>query len=380
MRAVVPEDTTVELDVTSSRRRAGWIAGFSALAASAMLLGLPLERLAHFGRWFLSNISDAQYYAHLLPSLGLLAGASLAHWASMRGMAWRGFPLGCGSGLWPWMVTSSLLGLLLSNLFWGWTLRSGDWQPTFVCFVSLPAVTVLLYGAGWKTFTSGAFLGALLVTPLSLLAVNVICRPLGWPLVVGNALGMAFGTAAGCWLLNRCAWQRALPKGTSSFVRAGRCWGLRRVLADFSEAPFFGNEWASAGLIGGALLAYWLEPGGSFNGTGWLPGLLAAQALASGLGVWLWRRQWAKRGWYPTFVPLVSVVPAAILTHGPGWPVIVLSATCGAVIAPPLAVAISSRLPAYVHCMVGNVASMAISTLLIVPCIGLAVEATAKTF
>ena len=43
------------------------------------------------------------------------------------------------------------------------------------------------------------------------------------------------------------------------------------------------------------------------------------------------------RGWYPTYVPLVSVVPAAILTYGGSWQVIGSSALLGALIAPPLA-------------------------------------------
>ena len=40
----------------------------------------------------------------------------------------------------------------------------------------------------------------------------------------------------------------------------GVIWSMRRVLADFSEAPFFGNELASLGLLLGVLLAYTHEP------------------------------------------------------------------------------------------------------------------------
>ncbi|MNF13146.1 hypothetical protein D3C80_2148810 [compost metagenome] len=48
-----------------------------------------------------------------------------------------------------------------------------------------------------------------------------------------------------------------------------------------------------------------------------------------------------------------------------------LSAVLGALIAPPLAVAISQRLPSHMHGYIGNVLSMAISTLGIVPLVGL---------
>jgi hypothetical protein len=142
-------------------------------------------------------------------------------------------------------------------------------------------------------------------------------------------------------------------------------------LADFSEAPFFGNEWASLGLIAGALMAYTLNPTSPVYGTGLLPQLIAAQALTSALGVVIWRQQWILRGWYPTYVPLVSVVPAAVLTYGGSWQVITASALLGALIAPPLACAIAQRVPAYMHAYIGNVLSMAISTLLIIPIIGL---------
>ena len=110
------------------------------------------------------------------------------------------------------------------------------------------------------------------------------------------------------------------------------------------------------------------------DGSGWVLHLVAGQALTSLLGILLWRQQWRIRGWYPTYVPLVSVVPAAVLTYGGSVTVIVLSSVLGALIAPPLACAIVGRLPSYLHPYIGNVLSMTISTLLIVPAIGLVIE------
>ncbi len=333
-------------------------------------------------RWVLGDISEVAFYKHEFASIGLLAGAYLAYWANRTGRAWQGFTICYGSGLWPWLVTSSLLGLLLSNLLWGWTVTATRWQPTFAAFVSLPAAMVLIFGGGWKVAINGAIMGALFVTPLCLLIVNYICNPLGLPAVIGNVTGMAVASI-GAFLLCRClpnlmksdrTEQSSTPPPSPAIAKTpdyGVVWTLRRVLADFSEAPFFGNEWASLGLIAGVLLAYTLNPTSPVYGTGLLPHLLAAQALTSALGVLIWRRQWILRGWYPTYVPLVSVVPAAILTHGSSWAVIVSSALLGALIAPPLACAIAKRLPPDMHGFIGNVLSMAISTLLIVPFIGL---------
>jgi len=342
-------------------------------AQMAATLDQPLSRL----RWIVGDISEVAFYKHELPALGLLLGAGLAHWAHVRRYRWQGFAICYGSGLWPWVFTSSLLGLLLSHALWGWTLASGTWQPTFVAFVSLPAAMVLLFGAGWQVAISGALLGALLVTPASLLMVNYLCYPLQLPVVVGNVSGMALASLLAFMLCRRFpSWVRPSHKPAASepvMAQAdyGVAWTLRRVLADFSEAPFFGNELASLGLLLGVLLAYMLAPGAPAYGSLLLIPMIAGQALASLVGVVLWRRQWQVRGWYPTYIPIVSIVPATVLTHGGSWQVVVVSAVLGALVAPPLAVAITQRLPTYMHGYIGNVLSMAISTLGIVPLVGM---------
>lgn len=344
-------------------------------AQLAATLDQPLSRL----RWIVGDISEVAFYKHELPALGLLLGACLAHWAHLRGYRWQGFAICYGSGLWPWVFTSSLLGLLLSHALWGWTLASGIWQPTFVAFVSLPAAMVLLYGPGWRVMVTGALLGALLVTPASLLMVNYLCYPLQLPVVVGNVSGMAVASLVAFILCKRFpSWVRpsrepAVAKPVASQPDYGVLWTVRRVLADFSEAPFFGNELASLGLLLGVLLAYLLAPAAPSYGSMLVMQIVAGQALASLVGVVFWRGQWQARGWYPTYIPIVSIVPAAVLTHGGSWQVVVASAVMGALIAPPLAVAITQRLPTYVHGYIGNVVSMAVSTLAIVPLIGLLV-------
>lgn len=344
-----------------------------------LLSGLP-EPSAWL-RWMLGDISEVAFYKHEFASIGLLAGAYLAYWANRTGKRWQGFAISYGTGLWPWLIASSLLSLLLSNLLWGWTVTAASWQPTFVAFVSLPAAMVLMFGGGWKVTINGAILGAVLVTPMCLLIVNYVCNPLALPVVIGNVLGMAIASVAAFLL---CRYWPGLVKSAqpsrpsisppaasiSKTPDYGVVWTLRRVLADFSEAPFFGNELASLGLLLGALLAYTLNPSSPAYGSGLLPQLIAAQALTSFIGVVIWRGQWKLRGWYPTYVPLVSVVPAAVLTFGGHWQVIVSSALLGALIAPPLACAISARLPADMHAYIGNVLSMAASTLMIIPLIG----------
>lgn len=331
----------------------------------------PLSRL----RWIAGDISEVVFYKHELPALGLLIGACLAHWAGLRGYRWQGFAICYGSGLWPWVFVSSLFGLLLSHLLWGWTLTAGIWQPTFVAFVSLPAAMVLLYGGGWQVAISGAVLGAVLVTPASLLMVNYICYPLGLPAVVGNVSGMAVASILAFILCKRFpslvrSVHFSAPRAQARQPDYGILWVMRRVLADFTEAPFFGNELASLGLLLGVGAAYVLAPGAPVYGSMLLIPIIAGQALASLIGVLFWRGQWRVRGWYPTYIPIVSIVPAAVLVYGGSWQVVVASSVLGALTTLPLAVAITQRLPAYVHGYVGNVASMAIGVLTIVPIVG----------
>ncbi|MCW2270151.1 hypothetical protein M2153_002878 [Pseudomonas sp. JUb96] len=341
----------------------------------------PMARL----RWIIGDISEVAFYKHELPALGLLSGAALAHWANRNGKPWQGFAISYGTGLWPWLVISSLLGLLLSHVLWGWVLSSGTWQPTFVAFVSLPAAMVLLFGAGWRVAFNGALFGALLVTPASLLLVNYLCYPLQLPVVVGNVGGMAIASVLAFILcrryprLVRSTPAADLPQAVpvlSTKPEHGVLWTLRRVLADFSEAPFFGNEWASLGLLSGVLLAYAISPGGPAYGSQLVIEIIAGQSLASFIGVLVWRHKWRSLGWYPTYIPIVSVVPAAVLALGGSWQVIVLSAILGALMAPPLAHAISQRLPSHMHGYIGNVSSMAVCTVLIIPFIRLVTGAT----
>lgn len=159
-----------------------------------------LHHPAAWWRWVLGDISEVAFYKHEFASIGLLAGAGLGWWANRTGKRWQGFAICYGTGLWPWVVTSSLLGLGLGNLLWGWTLSADSWQPTFVAFVSLPAATVLLFGRGWRVALTGAVMGAVLVTPICLLIVKYVCTLLALPVVIGNVTGMAVGWyLAHCW-------------------------------------------------------------------------------------------------------------------------------------------------------------------------------------
>jgi ENTS family enterobactin (siderophore) exporter len=270
---------------------------------------------------------------------------------------------------------SALLGVAISNLVWGWTLSGGSWQPLFVPFVSVSPTVVLMFGAEVKTVLTGGVLGGLITPPLSVLGADVICPRVSVPPVVGITGGMAVGALIAFTVCRHLPWlppplhlRRAVAApAPAPAEKRGPTWLLRRGLADFSEAQFFGSEWASFGLILGVVVGYLLNPALPAYGSGLLPQILAAQALTAIIAVLLWRGQWARRPFYPTFVPVVSIAPACVLAYGGSATSIIAGAVLGAVLSPPLAAAISTRLPSDFHPFIGNVAAMAIATSLIVP-------------
>lgn len=332
------------------------------------------DRVPSFLTWVLADATDAQFHRSALAAGLMLAGAALAHWAYRRGRRWRGFDVGCGTGLWPWLTASALLSVLAAHLVWGWVVpATGAWQPLFVAFVSVAPAVVLCYGPGWPVALTGAAIGAGVATPIALLVHNALCVPLGLSSLVAATTGMWAGGLLGFALCRRLPWMPPFapaPKPGPMVHAQGPVWGLRRMLADFTEAPFHGNERASAGLLAGLVIAYLLDPALPVYGTGLLPQVLAAQVLTAAVAVALWRRQWARRGWYPTFVPIVSVAPAAVLAAGGSTASVIAGALVGAVVAPPLAAVLAARAPAHCHPYVGYVMAMTVCGLTVVPLIG----------
>lgn len=336
------------------------------------------SQVASFLTWMLGDTTEPGYAHSALAGALMLLGGYLAHRAFTARKRWMGFPVTSGTGLFGWAVGSAALGLVLSNAAWGWTISvSGMWQPTFVPFASVPPAIVLIYGGRPSVALTGAIFGAALSTPLALVVVNFVCRPLGLPLVVGATTGMAVSAVIAFALCRHLPWMQAptiaVPRCTEGsphhFVdtdRQGPRWLSRRILADFTDAQFIGNEWASAGLLAGTVISYLLNPAMEGDVGNLLPALLMSQVLTAGLAVTLWHRQWALYGWYPTFVPVVSIAPATVLAFGGTVQAIIAGAVLGALIAPPLAAAVARRLPSDFHPFIGNVVSMAASTATIV--------------
>ncbi|MFI2566616.1 hypothetical protein [Paenarthrobacter sp. NPDC018779] len=409
----------------TSRIAAGTVVGAFGIAAVivgfAMVLHLAAQQSPRIGpvfsgwaeavdesplsalRWLVGDMTEPLFYKSELATTGLMVGALIAWWAGRRRSRWAG-ELSYGTGLWPWVMASAALSLLISNAAFGWMLDDG-WQPTFVPFVCVAPAVVLVHGPGWKTCVTGAVLGAASTTPLAVLLGPLLSDPLGLPSSVANVAAMSVGTAVSFLVIRRLPGlvgtppdaarevgktpglpaggdtlpadgmlEAAAKPGTpSSFVsfRNEALWAARRVLKDFTETFFLANEVAGIGVIVGVAAAFVLNPALPAYGSHLVPHILCAQAIASAVGVVLWRAWFRNGGWAATYAPVVSVAPAAVLAFNGSWASIIGGALLGALLAPPLARLIASWLPSGFHPVIGNTAAMAVSTAVALPVLGL---------
>ncbi len=326
--------------------------------------------------WFFGDVTEAQFYKSLFGGIGVLLFGWLAWALASKKSNLAGFSICYSTGLWPWIAGSSLLGLFFSDFVFNYVGILGiprgmelGWIPTFVPVVSIPAAVIFVYGGNWRNLLTGAILGGLIGFPIAYFVIDKMLAPAGLPFVIGNVTGMWLGSIITLEICRHLPWMKPIPAPGApeqpDLDKSSTVWFVRRVLADFSEAQFYGNEVASVGLLLGTVLSWYIGANHPSYGSGLLPHIILSQALASAIGVLLYFRRWEELGWYPTFVPVVSIAPAIVLTYGGTWQSIVFGALLGALIGPPVAQMILDRLPKGWHPVVGNTFSMALSTALV---------------
>ena len=155
-----------------------------------------------------------------------------------------------------------------------------------------------------------------------------------------------------------------IPISEYKFLHPNRFF-LRRMLADYSEPMYVGNEIAGGALIVGSLLTWALSPMQPFYGTGWFPACILSQIITGAVAIFVYWDQWLDNDFFPTFVPIVSVAPAMVLAFGPTLPVIIISAILGGIACPACAKMINDKIPSHWNGMVGSTASMAICSFVV---------------
>ena len=117
--------------------------------------------------------------------------------------------------------------------------------------------------------------------------------------VVGNVLTMAITGIIICQVCHILPCLERVPsktieKDTPELSREEELermlkptWFVRRVLADFSEPQFYGNEIAGLFIILGACLEWFLNSGHGAYASGTIPAIILSQFIAGGVGVYL---------------------------------------------------------------------------------------------
>lgn len=321
--------------------------------------------------WIFGDMTEPYFHKSYLGAFGLILGAVFAQRLYRRNSKYMGFPIGYGTGIWPWMFFAGFSSLVLSNLLFAENLYNG-WFPTFVPFVSIASATVLMYGRSWKVFATAVIMGCVVTVPVCYEFMTLITTPLGIPGVAGSVSGMWIGGIV-CFEVYRILPWMHLPQADTAplvprdvFHRASKPnqFFLRRILADFSEPCFCNNEYVGVGIILGSLFAWWLNPFHVTYGTGTFPAVLFAQVLTSAISIYVYYDRWVEEDWFPTFPSVVSVAPGmAMLWSGNIW-VAVISAIFGGIVCPGIANMVIKKMPAHWHALVGTTFSMTLGAIL----------------
>ncbi|HAP4713829.1 hypothetical protein [Enterococcus faecalis] len=326
--------------------------------------------------YFVMNFTEGEFYGGLFTTLFLLIGGLIAWQLYRKNSKWQGFAIAGGSGAWPWVLASQLLSLFLTIYVFDFTrffTKEVLWLPTFIVVVGTPPALTLVYGPGWKKLGTISLLSALFTFPFANWLNAQLMPLLNVPGTVSNVTTMAFVGWIVSAICHQLPWmvpsvapiaqkRQKQPKieNTQTFQ-----WSIRRTFADFSEAWFYGNELVGGLVILGVLTDWFVNINHITNGSGLVPDILMGQMIASAVGVFLYRKHFAEEGWYPTFMPLVSIVPGVILMMGGGFWLSLTIAVLAGISAAPVGSYIAKRLPPFVPGAVGFVSGMAVLTILL---------------
>lgn len=325
--------------------------------------------------WFLMDFTEPTFYASAFAGAGVILGGAVAYVLARRHSKLAGFSVCYGEHeMFPWVLASQVISLALTIFVFRY-IDGFDAAPdvtmvaTFIPIVAAPPAAMLLYGPSVPALLVSSVLAGLLCSPTATWFATYVTGPWGLPGVVANVAAMTVTGFAIFMVLKVLPWVKKEPvadmRPTLTPVEdvTRPFWFVRRVIAEFSEAPFYGNEVASLVMFAGLVLGTVLCAGHNVNGAGEaLPAIVLSQFVAAAVGVFLYAHKFADGGWYATYVPVVSTGPACVLMFGANIPVALAAGVIGGVLGGPIAEFFAGLLPEDVHPTVANVASMAVTT------------------
>lgn len=332
--------------------------------------------------WVIGDPTEPFFHKTIFGGLFVTIGSFIAYVLDKRHSKFRGIPISYGMGkIWPWIFCAALLSTgIAALLFGGLRFQEDAWSATFVPYVSVASAVILVYGPRLATLLTGAILGAIFTTTIAIFIRLTIAIPTGLPGIIGNVSGMWIGGIITFEICRFMPWMVINPlqekdispscvDGEISIaeykIQKPNSFFVRRMIADYSEPMFVGNEIAGLCLVIGSCLSWVLNPFHPVYGTGLFPAILLSQILTGAIAIYVYWDNWIENDFFPTFVPIVSVAPAMVLMFGDSMWIIIISSILGAIACPAIAVMINEHIPKYWHGMVGFTASMAICSCLV---------------
>ncbi|KNF09524.1 hypothetical protein CLPU_3c03040 [Gottschalkia purinilytica] len=329
--------------------------------------------------WMVKDFSEPQFYGGLFAGLGVILGGIVAWILDVKKSKFAGFNISYGLNVWPWVFASQILSLLLAVFAFKYiTLldKGHNWIPTFLVLVGAPQAVMIIYGPSKRALITGSILGGLITPPIALWLSDGIVTILRLPLAISNYIALATAITITLQVCKIAPWMKKsdfnvdeedaeeVSRKIEYEQLKSPIWFIRRVLADFTDPLFYGNEIATIFLIIGAIIDWFLNTKHGLLGTGVFPGILLSQLIGGGIGVLLYGRKHIEYGWYPTYIPVVSVGPICVLTFGATLPVIIFSSVFGGIIGPPFAELLNRNIPDHLHGVIPNMVAMALTSIM----------------
>lgn len=343
--------------------------------------GVMENKLLYKIVWIIKDFSEGQFYGGLFAGIGLILGAIIAWQLDIKNSSYAGIRISYGLNIWPWVFASQILTMLISVfILQHLTFLDNDrftWLPTFLFLVGAPQAVMCTYGPSKRALFTGSILGALLTFPIANWIAIYIMEPLDMPNIVSNYFALA---SAGTLVMQTCSLLPWMEKKELKLTNQPSSldedeiqdrltrpdWIIRRTLADFTDPLLYGNEIATSFLILGAMIDWFINSKHGFLGSQIFPAVLFSQLLSGGVAVYLYGRKHLEDGWYPTYIPVVSIAPFCVINFGPKLSVILFSSILGGIIGPPFAGLLNRNLPDHLHGYIPNVLAMGITTIFII--------------
>ena len=331
--------------------------------------------------WMIMNFTEPQFYAGVISSLSIILGGFVAWRLSVRKSKYTGFEVCYGMGnMWPWVFASQILSLITAIFLLNFTRFFAEgfkWLPTFITVAGVSPSLMLIYGPSYRALFASSILGGLLSFPIAFWIMTNIIPVLDVPGVVGNVLTMAITGIIIGQIFKSIPWIKKAPikyiekdilieDEKEKYKKMHKpSWFVRRVIADFSEAQFYGNEVAGIFILIGVSIEWMINPSLLTSAALAIPEIVLSQFIGSSVGVLLYFNKYVEYGWYATYVPVVSAGPACVLMFGGNLEIAIIAGTLGGIFGGPIAEYFTKKIPQDIHPTVANVTSMAITTILV---------------